>query len=130
MQLPLGRFYSFCSPKWVFLSLVTLFEVGSAICAGALNPKTIIIGRAVQGIGCAGVFSGSMILLVENVPLRRRPMFSGMLMAIMSLSAIVGPLIGGALTSGAKWCWCFIINIPIGMFTLLRSSLHCQINAG
>ncbi|KAF2469248.1 major facilitator superfamily transporter [Lindgomyces ingoldianus] len=119
MQLPLSRFYSFYTPKWVFFSLVLLFEIGSAICAGAFNSKTIIIGRAIQGIGCAGVFSGSMILLVDNVPLRRRPMFMGMLMAIMSISAIIGPLIGGALTSNASWRWCFIINIPIGMVTIV-----------
>jgi MFS family permease len=119
MQLPLGRLYSFYPPKWVFFSLVVLFQIGSAICAGAFNSKTIIIGRAVQGIGCAGVFSGSMILLVDNVPLRKRPMFMGMLMAIMSISAIIGPLIGGALTSKASWRWCFIINLPIGMVTIL-----------
>ncbi|KAF2475267.1 major facilitator superfamily transporter [Lindgomyces ingoldianus] len=119
MQLPLGRFYSFYTPKWVFLSLVVLFEIGSAICAGAFNSNTIIIGRAIQGIGCAGVFSGSMILLVDNVPLQKRPLFMGMLMAIMSVSAIVGPLIGGALTSNASWRWCFIINIPIGTVTIL-----------
>ncbi|KAF2093013.1 MFS general substrate transporter [Rhizodiscina lignyota] len=119
MQLPLGRFYSFYPPKLVFISLVALFVVGSAICAGAFSSKTIIIGRAVQGIGCAGVFSGSMILLVGNVPLRRRPMFMGLLMAIMSISAVIGPLIGGALTTNASWRWCFIINIPIGLVTII-----------
>ncbi|KAI1084278.1 major facilitator superfamily transporter [Whalleya microplaca] len=119
MQLPLGRFYTFYPPKWVFLSLVLLFLVGSAVGAGAHNSTTVIVGRAIQGIGCAGVFSGSMILLVDNVPLRRRPMFMGILMAVMSISAIIGPLIGGALTSNATWRWCFIINIPIGMATII-----------
>jgi MFS family permease len=87
--------------------------------AGAQNSTTIIVGRAIQGIGFAGVFSGSMILLVDNVPLRRRPMFMGVLMAVMTISSIIGPLIGGALTSNATWRWCFIINIPIGAVTLV-----------
>lgn len=118
MQLPLGRFYSFYPSKWVYLILVLIFITGSAIGAGAMNSDTVIIGRAVQGIGLGGVLSGSTILVTENAPLRRRPMFLGILMASMSISAIIGPLIGGALTSNASWRWCFIINIPIGLFII------------
>ncbi|POR33143.1 Putative HC-toxin efflux carrier TOXA [Tolypocladium paradoxum] len=118
MQLPLGRFYSFYPPKAVFMALLFVFVIGSAVGAGAPNSATIIIGRAIQGVGCAGVFSGSIILLMDNVPLQRRPMFVGAAMATMSISSIIGPLIGGALTSSAGWRWCFIINIPLGMATI------------
>ncbi|KND88271.1 putative HC-toxin efflux carrier TOXA, partial [Tolypocladium ophioglossoides CBS 100239] len=117
MQLPLGPFYSFYPPKVVFMALLFVFIVGSAIGAGAPNSATIVVGRAIQGVGCAGVFSGSIILLRDNVPLQRRPMFIGAAMATMSVSSIIGPLIGGALTSNASWRWCFIINIPLGMAT-------------
>ncbi|KFX92422.1 hypothetical protein V490_05391 [Pseudogymnoascus sp. VKM F-3557] len=119
MQLPIGRFYSFYRPKWVYVTLLSIFIVGSAIGAGAQNSATIIVGRAIQGVGCAGVFSGSIILLLDNVPIRRRPMFVGGMMATMSISAVIGPLIGGALTSNASWRWCFIINIPLGMATII-----------
>ncbi|PNY22485.1 HC-toxin efflux carrier TOXA [Tolypocladium capitatum] len=118
MQLPLGRFYSFYPPKVVFVTLLFVFIVGSAVGAGAPNSATVIVGRAIQGVGCAGVFSGSIILLMDNVPLQRRPMFVGAAMATMSISSIIGPLIGGALTSNATWRWCFIINIPLSMATI------------
>ncbi|CAM1503352.1 Fc.00g081280.m01.CDS01 [Cosmosporella sp. VM-42] len=118
MQLPLGRFYSFYSPKWVYLALLFIFIIGSAIGAGAANSATVIVGRAIQGVGCAGVFSGSIILLFDNVPLHKRPMFAGSMMAVMSISSVIGPLIGGALTSNASWRWCFIINIPLGLATM------------
>ncbi|GAO19110.1 hypothetical protein UVI_02036180 [Ustilaginoidea virens] len=112
--LPLGRFYKFYSPKWVYMSLVFIFVIGSAVGAGAMNSNTVIVGRAIQGIGLGGVLSGSTILIAENAPLHRQPMFLGILMATMSISAIVGPLIGGALTTHTSWRWCFILNIPIG----------------
>nr|QDK64761.1 AshT [Aschersonia paraphysata] len=114
LQLPLGRFYKFYSPKRVYMTLVFIFMVGSAIGAGAMNSNTVIVGRAVQGIGLGGVLSGSMILVAQNAPLARQPMFMGILMATMSISSIVGPLIGGALTTNTSWRWCFLINIPIG----------------
>ncbi|KHN94789.1 major facilitator superfamily transporter [Metarhizium album ARSEF 1941] len=115
MQLPLGRFYKFYSPKWVYMTLVLVFIVGSAVGAGAMSSNTVIVGRAIQGIGLGGVLSGSTIIVTENCPLRRQPMCLGILMATMSVSAIVGPLIGGALTTNGSWRWCFIINIPIGL---------------
>ncbi|KAL2132534.1 hypothetical protein VTI74DRAFT_3694 [Chaetomium olivicolor] len=115
MQLPLGRFYRFYPPRWVYMTLVLIFMIGSAIGAGAMNSTTIIVGRAVQGLGLGGVLSGSIILVTENAPLRKRPIFFGVLMACMNIGAIVGPLVGGALTSNASWRWCFIINLPISL---------------
>ncbi|GJN72687.1 hypothetical protein PCL_00889 [Purpureocillium lilacinum] len=118
MQLPIGRFYSFYSPKMVYSVLLFIFIIGSAIGAGAPNSAAIIVGRAIQGVGCAGVFSGSIILLMGSLPLQKRPMYVGAAMATMSISSIIGPLIGGALTDGPGWRWCFIINIPLGMATI------------
>ncbi|KKY35107.1 putative major facilitator superfamily transporter [Diaporthe ampelina] len=130
MQLPLGRFYSFYSPKWVYLTLVLIFIVGSAVGAGAMSSNAVIVGRAVQGIGLGGVLSGSTILVTDNAPLRRRPMFLGILMASMSISACIGPLIGGALTTSASWRWCFIINIPIGLFIMVILAFFVKATRG
>ncbi|KAJ6445403.1 major facilitator superfamily transporter [Purpureocillium lavendulum] len=118
MQLPIGRFYSFYSPKMVYSVLLFIFIIGSAIGAGAPSSTAVIVGRAVQGVGCAGVFSGSIILLMGSLPLQKRPMYVGAVMAVMSISSIIGPLIGGALTDGPGWRWCFIINIPLGIATI------------
>ncbi|KAL2173555.1 major facilitator superfamily domain-containing protein, partial [Thermothelomyces heterothallicus CBS 202.75] len=101
------------------MALVLIFMVGSAIGAGAMNSTTIIVGRAVQGLGLGGVLTGSIILVTENAPLRKRPIFFGVLMACMNIGAIIGPLIGGALTSNASWRWCFLINIPIGLAVIV-----------
>jgi MFS family permease len=59
-QLLFGKLYSFWSVKFTFLSSVVLFEVGSAVCGVAPNSVVFIIGRAIAGIGGAGIFSGAV----------------------------------------------------------------------
>jgi len=57
-QLLFGKLYTFYSIKAVFLTTVFLFEVGSAICGAAPTSVAFIIGRAIAGLGAAGIFSG------------------------------------------------------------------------
>jgi len=53
-----GKFYAFYSIKATFLSAVALFEIGSAVCGAAPSSVAFIIGRAIAGVGAAGIFSG------------------------------------------------------------------------
>ncbi|KAI9039274.1 MDR family MFS transporter [Aspergillus affinis] len=119
MQLPLGMFYKIYPAKIVYITSVVIFEVGSAVCGGAPNSEAVIVGRAIQGFGSAGIFSGSMVLIVKAVPLSKRAMYTGFLGAIFGVSAVAGPLLGGALTTHASWRWCFLINLPIGGVVLV-----------
>jgi MFS family permease len=104
-QLLYGRIYTFYDPKWVFLSSIALFELGSLICGVAPSSLAFIIGRAVAGTGSAGIFSGSIVLTVHIVPLRQRPIYQGVMGAVIMVSSIVGPLIGGAFTTRLTWRW-------------------------
>ncbi|CAG9948903.1 unnamed protein product [Clonostachys rosea f. rosea IK726] len=113
-QLLFGKLYTFFAVKGVWLISIFIFEVGSAICGAAPNSTAFIIGRAIQGIGGAGIFSGAIVVIVYAVPLEKRPMFQGLFGAIFGLASIIGPLVGGAFTSNVTWRWCFYINLPIG----------------
>src|SRR5947207_1105934 len=81
-QLSFGRLYTIFSIKWVFLTAMSLFEVGSLVCAVASNSVILIVGRAIAGLGCAGCFSGALIIGAHSIPLRYRPIYTGIVGAI------------------------------------------------
>ncbi len=54
-----GKLYAEFSIKWIFISALGIFEIGSIISAVSPNSITLIIGRAVSGLGSAGVFTGA-----------------------------------------------------------------------
>ncbi|KAI1857640.1 hypothetical protein JX265_011055 [Neoarthrinium moseri] len=126
-QLMFGKLYSFFSIKAVFLATVVIFEIGSAICGAAPSSNVFIVGRAISGVGAAGIFSGAIIIIVYAVPLHKRPLFQGLFGAVFGLASVVGPLVGGAFTSNVTWRWCFYINLPIGGVALVVIGFLLQI---
>ena len=78
-QLLFGKFYTFFSIKWVFLTAIVIFEIGSAICGAAPNSVALIIGRAIAGLGSAGIFSGGILIIANTVPLRKRPIYTALI---------------------------------------------------
>ncbi|KAE8217339.1 hypothetical protein CF319_g8550 [Tilletia indica] len=113
-----GQVLSNFPSKACYLSAIVFFEVGSLICAVAQNMNTLIVGRAIAGIGASGIMISAMTILAESTTLQQRASLMGGLGVVFGVSMVLGPLIGGAIAQHIGWRWCFYINLPAGGLTI------------
>jgi MFS family permease len=112
-----GKVFKYFPLKIGFLVAICVFELGSLICGVAPNSTTLIAGRAIAGVGAAGIGSGAYTIVAFAAEPRKRPVFTGIIGTSYGVAAVVGPLLGGAFTDRVTWRWCFYINLPIGGFS-------------
>jgi MFS family permease len=127
VQLLFGKIYKLYPTKAIVLASTIVFEVGSAICGAAPTSTALIIGRAVAGLGSAGIFAGGLVVMRDIVPLHKRPLYQGLFGAAFGVAGVAAPLLGGAFTSRLTWRWCFYINLPLGAFTILVVALFLKL---
>jgi EmrB/QacA subfamily drug resistance transporter len=124
LMLIAGSLGDLAGARAVFLAGLAVFCISSLLCGLAQDPAFLITFRAVQGIGGAAMFATSLALLAHEFHGRDRGVALGAWGATAGVAVAVGPLVGGALTSGLSWRWIFLINVPIGILafaaTLLR----------
>ncbi|KAJ6110776.1 major facilitator superfamily transporter [Penicillium sp. IBT 16267x] len=111
-----GKLYGIFSAKWIYLTSVVLFETGSAVCGAAPNMNAFIIGRAVAGLGGAGMYLGCLTLLSITTSVRQRPTYMALTGITWGGGTVLGPVVGGAFAQNvyATWRWAFYINLCIG----------------
>ena len=102
----------------LFAAGLGLFAAASAACALAPGVGWLIAARAVQGAGAALVMPLALALLNAAFPPERRGWAMGIFGGVTGLAALVGPVLGGAITQGIAWQWIFWINVPIALLAI------------
>lgn len=126
-----GRLGDLLGRKKVFLSGVAIFTGSSLVCALAQSQAMLIGARFVQGLG--GAVSTSVIVAIivtefSGASERAKAMSAYMFVAVGGGS--IGLLVGGLLTQAVSWHWIFMINVPIGVATLVLGSFLIKENTG
>ncbi|KAL9938777.1 hypothetical protein V8E36_002496 [Tilletia maclaganii] len=114
-----GRFTDIFGRKILFLVAQILFLGGTALCGAAPDMTSLIIGRAVAGIGGAGLLSVTQIMISDIVSLKKRGVYHGILSSVNGAGSVIGPLAGGVFASKISWRWAFYFQLPIVGFTML-----------
>ncbi|KAJ2305799.1 hypothetical protein IWW55_001752 [Coemansia sp. RSA 2706] len=95
------------------VSAIAVFMAGSAACGWAPSMGVLIFGRALQGIGGAGLLSLVFIIISDLTTEEERPAYMGVLGAVWSVASVIGPVLGGVFSDRASWRWAFWLNLPI-----------------
>ena len=110
----------------VFRAAIAVFVIGSIGCALSSSLTDFVIARIAQGMGGAMMTPVGRMVLVRSIP--KRELISAM--AWLTTPALIGPLlgppVGGFITTYASWHWIFIINVPIGLTGILLATRYVE----
>jgi EmrB/QacA subfamily drug resistance transporter len=111
----------------VFAIGLGIFSAASLAAGLAPDATFLNISRAIQGIGGAAMFAVSLALVAQEFAAgRERAMAMGVYGATIGVAVAVGPLVGGAITSGLGWRWVFFLNVPIGIAAIAVTFLRIR----
>ena len=114
-----GRLGDIVGRRRLLLVGVVLFTAASALCGAASSLAMLIAARAAQGLGAAVMMALAMALVGETVAKERTGRAMGLLGTMSAIGTALGPSLGGVLIAGPGWRTIFLVNVPLGIVTLL-----------
>ena len=113
-------------PRRVFRAAITIFVVGSIGCAVSGSLISFVIARVIQGMGGAMMTPVGRLVLIRSID--KRALIDAM--AWVSMPALIGPVmgppLGGFITTYASWHWIFLINVPIGILGIVLATRYIE----
>jgi EmrB/QacA subfamily drug resistance transporter len=119
-----GKLSDLYGRKVVVLIGVSLFLAGSILSGQSHSMIELIIFRAIQGLGSAGIFSTAFTVIADLFSPAERGRYQGIFGAVFGIASVIGPWLGGFLTDNLSWRWVFYVNMPVGLIALLLISIQ------
>ena len=116
--------------KWVYISGIAIFVIGSTLGGFANDMGMLITGRAIQGFGAGIMMISSQSIVAEVVSARERGKFMGIMGGVFGVSSVLGPVLGGWFTDGPGWRWGLWINIPLGLLAIIVCAFVLKLRVG
>jgi EmrB/QacA subfamily drug resistance transporter len=117
--VPFGRLADIVGRKKIFLYGVILYTIASLACAVAPSVELLIALRFIQGIGGAMLFAASLAIVTQVFETGERGWALGITIATVYAGLSLGPFLGGFLTDLFGWPSIFLVNIPLGIITIV-----------
>lgn len=105
--------------KRYYMGSVVLFTLASFLCSVAPSLEWLIFARVLQGIGGGGLAPVEQSIIVDSFSEKRRPQAFALYGVTILFAPAIGPTVGGLLTDVFSWHWIFLINVPVGLLSLL-----------
>jgi EmrB/QacA subfamily drug resistance transporter len=113
-----GKLSDMYGRKWLYLSGIVVFLVGSALSGLSQDMNQLIVFRGIQGIGGGMLFALAFAIIADLIPPADRGRWQGLFGAVFGLASVIGPTIGGFLTDNLSWHWVFYVNVPVGILAI------------
>jgi len=117
-----GWFSTRIGRKRFYMSCVVIFTLSSFLCGIAPNLGLLIFFRVLQGIGGGGLQPSEQAILADTFPPRKRGMAFAIYGMAVVLAPAIGPTLGGYITDHFSWRWVFLINVPVGLVSLILTN--------
>ena len=124
--VPFGRIADIYGRKKVFVAGLLLFIIASACMVLSVSSVMIILLRVLQGTGAALIFGTAVAILTEVSPVAERGRALGIYTTAVYLGLSLGPFLGGFLVQHFGWRSLFLVNVPIGLFTIALILLYLK----
>jgi DHA2 family multidrug resistance protein len=119
MTAPVGWLSDRFGRKKLFIVCVGGFTVASLLCALSQNIEQIVAFRLLQGMCGAALVPLSQSVMLDAYPIEQRGQAMGIWGVGVMLGPIMGPTLGGYLTENYSWHWVFLVNLPVGVLTVI-----------
>jgi MFS transporter, DHA2 family, multidrug resistance protein len=125
--LPLsGWISSIIGRKRFYMTCVAIFTVSSFLCGLAPNLGMLIFFRILQGAGGGGLQPSEQAILADTFEPAKRGMAFAVYGLAVVLAPAIGPTLGGWITDNFTWRWIFLLNIPVGILSLILTQRLIQ----